>query len=359
LRKLNFAVIGAGAGGQSMAAILTEKGYRVRLYDIDEKKISCINALGKIAVTGKISACAMPDSVTADLAFAMEGADVVMITTTADAHEAVGKAIKPYIRDGQIIMLNPGQVGGALMMSQTIRSREDPPNVIIAEALDLMYACRVEDVGRIFHSGIKNSVLAATVPARDIAPFMEIMKPVFPSLTGADSVLYTSLDCGGAILHIIPTLMNINRMDSGESYDYYLEGITPHIAALLELADAERKEVCGVLRADLPSLLDWLKDCYHVEGDSLYEAIQKNDAYRGVSCPTDLKHRFISEEVLTGFVPMASIAREVGVKTPMIDSFIYIAQAFTGVDYWKEGRTAEKLGIAGKSVEEIRNYISK
>lgn len=29
------------------------------------------------------------------------------------------------------------------------------------------------------------------------------------------------------MLHPIPSLMNINKMDLGESYDYYMEGITP------------------------------------------------------------------------------------------------------------------------------------
>ena len=33
MKKLRFAVLGAGAGGQTMAAFLTEKGYPVRLYD--------------------------------------------------------------------------------------------------------------------------------------------------------------------------------------------------------------------------------------------------------------------------------------------------------------------------------------
>ena len=35
---LKFAIIGAGAGGQSMAAILTSKGYIAKLYDIDKEK---------------------------------------------------------------------------------------------------------------------------------------------------------------------------------------------------------------------------------------------------------------------------------------------------------------------------------
>ena len=51
---LKFAIIGAGAGGQSMAAILTDKGYTTRLYDIDKEKIHRLQELDTIKVTGVI-----------------------------------------------------------------------------------------------------------------------------------------------------------------------------------------------------------------------------------------------------------------------------------------------------------------
>lgn len=357
--KPNFAIIGAGAGGQSMAAILSEKGYRVRLQDIDSKRVDILNALDSIEVTGKIVARAKPEVITTSVEEVMDDADIIMITTTADAHEAVGKAIKPYIHDGQVIMLNPGQVGGALMMSRLLRDSDAPKKVLVAESLDLMYSCRLEKPGRVFHSGTKSNILTATVPANDINSFMEIMKPIFPCLTAAESVLYTSLDCGGAILHVIPTLMNINLMDREINYDYYMEGITPNIAKLMEDADMEREQVCAALHAELPSLQKWMEDCYHIEGNNLYNCIQKNESYVGVKCPTNLKHRFITEEILTGFVPIASIAKELGLKTPIIDAFILLAHSFTGIDYWTAGRTAKKLGFSGMTAEDMRNFISK
>lgn len=357
--KPNFTIIGAGAGGQSMAAILTQQGYRVRLYDINQTTIAQLNAMEAIEVTGKYTASAKPERITGDIADAMEGADIVMVTTTADAHEAVGHAIKPYVRDGQIIMLNPGLMGGALIMSQILRGGPNPPKIYIAEALDLMYACRLESTGHVFHSGIKKSVLTATVPAKDIEPFMAVMKPIFPALTPAENMLYTSFDLGGAILHVIPTLMNINKMDMEIPYDYYCEGSTPHIAALMEAADQERAAVCEKLRIQMPSLQEWMEDCYGIQGANLYECIQKNEAYRGVKSPTNLKHRFIAEEIHAGFVPMASIAQELGIDTPIINAFIHIAHVFTGIDYWSEGRTAEKLGLAGLSAEEMRRKISR
>ena len=53
MKKLRFAVLGAGAGGQTMAAFLAEKGYPVRLYDHNLTRIQQLQALKTIRATGK------------------------------------------------------------------------------------------------------------------------------------------------------------------------------------------------------------------------------------------------------------------------------------------------------------------
>lgn len=45
------------------------------------------------------------------------------------------------------------------------------------------------------------------------------------------------------------------------------------------------------------------------------------------------------------------------IATPMMDSFVNIASAVCGRDFWKEGRTAEKLGLAGKTAAEIQDMV--
>ena len=47
-----------------------------------------------------------------------------------------------------------------------------------------------------------------------------------------------------------------------------------------------------------------------------------------------------------------------GVETPVMDSFILIASIICGRDFKKEGRTVDKLGLEGKTLEEIYAMIS-
>ena len=53
-------------------------------------------------------------------------------------------------------------------------------------------------------------------------------------------------------------------------------------------------------------------------------------------------------------VPMASIGEMLGVPVPTIRAMIHLASLIQGRDFWKEGRTVDRLGIKGMSVKDIR-----
>ena len=153
---LKFAIIGAGAGGQSMAAILTSKGYIAKLYDIDKEKIHRLQELKTIKVTGVIACEAAPAVITDRIDEVMDDVDVIMVVSTTDAHRSIAYACKPYLKDGQIVMLNPGHCGGALEIANILRGEDGcGKDLIIAEAGDLMYGCRSYEVGNILHTGLK------------------------------------------------------------------------------------------------------------------------------------------------------------------------------------------------------------
>lgn len=160
------------------------------------------------------------------------------------------------------------------------------------------------------------------------------------------------------MLHPIPSLMNLNRTDMGENYDYYMAGITPSIAKLVSACDQERLAVCRALGLEVPSLVQTLQKTYHLTQNNLYDLLQNNSAYKGLRSPTSLKHRFIVEDTVSGIVPLASIGHMLGVETPVMDAFILIASIVCGRDFKSEGRTVDKLGLAGKSLEEIYAMIS-
>ena len=56
-------------------------------------------------------------------------------------------------------------------------------------------------------------------------------------------------------------------------------------------------------------------------------------------------------------VPLASIGKMLNVPVPMMDMVISLANVMHAKDYWKEGRTVQKMGLAGLSVKDIRQHV--
>ncbi len=56
-------------------------------------------------------------------------------------------------------------------------------------------------------------------------------------------------------------------------------------------------------------------------------------------------------------VPIAALGIRYGVSVRAMDSMIRLATIIHGRDYWRHGRTLEKLGIDGLIVSELRQYV--
>lgn len=354
---LRFGIIGAGCGGQTMAVTLKNQGCTVRLMDRNKDLVKELQGLPEIKLTGKIEMAGKPDLITDNAAEAIEGADVILVVTTADGHEQVAREIAGTIQPQQIVVLNPGMFCGSLSFKTALRRFGCPHDILVAETADLMYSCRKAGPGTVFHSGLKKKMALSSVPAGAAPKVVELLKPYFPILTPAEDILHTSLTNVGAVLHCVPMVMNVNRFDAGQPFDYYMEGITPSIARMAEAVDAERVALAKRLGIEIVSAAQNVKNAYGIEGDTLYEVIQNNAAYVGIKSPKDLSHRFCAEDTFGSMVGFATLSKELGLETPAMDAIIQCISMATGIDYFKEGRTAEKVGLKGLGVEEIYKAI--
>lgn len=354
---LKYSVLGAGAGGASMAVILKSQGYPVKLYDKNSALIEQLNALPAITLTGKYDLAEKPDLITDDIHQVIADADVIMVCTTTDAHHTLAEQMAPKLHDEQLIVLNPGHTGGAMEVRNIFSKCGMHKHVYVAESTDLIYSCRPTAPGVIFHSGIKKAMKLAALPASDTAHVLDVIGSAFPVFYAGGSVLETSLENLGALLHPMPTVMNINKLDNHIPWDYYMEGITPSIARMVEQMDAEKKAIAAALGLEILSLTDSIKRSFKIDQDGLYNVLQHNAAYKGVKSPPQVQHRFVTEDTLSGTVPIAAFGRVLGIATPMTDAAIALASAACGRDFMAEGRTAERLGIAGKTADEIRRMV--
>jgi len=105
--------------------------------------------------------------------------------------------------------------------------------------------------------------------------------------------------------------------------------------------------------------LEWLKLAYDTTGEDLHEAIHNQPGYYGINAPSTLNHRYIFEDVPMSMVPMASLGQAYGVSVRAMDSIIRLACIVHRTDYWRRGRTLDKLGVAQLSVGELTRYVNE
>lgn len=58
-------------------------------------------------------------------------------------------------------------------------------------------------------------------------------------------------------------------------------------------------------------------------------------------------------------VPIASLGQRYGVSVRAMDSIIRLSSIIHKTDYWRRGRTIDKLGIDNLSVNELVTYVNE
>ena len=121
----NITVIGAGHGGKAMAAAIANRGFPVTLYNRTYSHIEAIDLGQGIALLTEEGReiFAPLEEVTSNLESALAEAKLIMVVIPASGHRSVALETAPYLRDDQILVLNPGRNGGALEFKQGFHYR--------------------------------------------------------------------------------------------------------------------------------------------------------------------------------------------------------------------------------------------
>ena len=358
-----FTVVGAGHGGKAMAAHLALMGYPVTLYNRTFEHIEAIHKRGGIELEGFEGGphgFGQLSLVTSNVAEALARAQVIMVVVPSSAHADVARAMAPHLRDGQMVVLHPGRTCGAIEVYKVLQDEGCTADVTIAEAETFIYASRSEGPAqsRIFR--IKEAVPLAALPATRTAQVLEAIHPAYPQFIDGVNVLHTGLNNMGAILHPALTLLNCGWIEATHGdYQFYIDGVTPSVARVLEVLDRERVTVASSLGIRARTAMEWLEMAYNASGQDLNEAIHNQPGYYGIKAPSTLNHRYIFEDVPMSLVPIASLGQRFGVSVRGMDSIIRLACIIHRTDYWRRGRTVDKLGLSELGVSELTRFVNE
>ena len=360
--KVNFTVIGAGHGGKAMAAHLGLMGFPTTLYNRTPERIAAIKELGGIDLTsfeGGPRGLGKLEKVTSNIEEALGNAQMIMVVVPSSAHRDIAKACAPYLKDGQIIVLHPGRTCGAIEFVKILRDMDCKADVTVSEAETFIYASRSDGPAQAKIFRIKDAIPIAALPASRTKLVLEMIKQAFPEYIDGGNVLQTGLNNMGAIFHPALALLNAGWIESTHGdYQFYIDGVTPSVARVLEALDRERVTVASSLGIRARTAMEWLKLSYDAEGEDLNEAIHNQPGYYGIKAPPSLNHRYIFEDVPMSLVPIASLGKRYGVSVRAMDSIIRLASIVHHTDYYRRGRTLDKLGIDDLGVGELMDYVN-
>ena len=361
MQSMKVAVMGGGNGPHTIAADLTLKGLTVNMFEMEEfsDRMTKVFETRKIEISGMAgSGTATLNLVTTDIRKAVEGVEIIFIPLPGFAISAYGQILAPVLAPPQMVVIMPGTLA-ALEFRQTLRSFGNRNEVIIAETGGLPFATRLIGPGRVKIFHIRKVCGLAAVPGQSGHQVTDKVAGLYP-FTLKKTVVETGLGHLTPLLHPAGSLLNAGRIERSRGEFYmYEEGMTLSVVKVIESLDQERLEIGKRLGVQLPTGVDMMVESGYGPRGSLWESLNGSAGLTPVKGPDSLKNRYVTEDIPYGLVAWASLARAVGVDTPIMNSLIELGGAIMGKNCWLEGRNLKKMGLSGLNTEQIKNYLER
>ena len=357
-----LAVCGSGAAGRAIAADCALKGHEVRLFDLPAfaDSVEPLAARGGVEITPDSETTSTKTGfarlvATTDVATAVAGADVIMITAPAMYHDVFVDVLLPHLETGQIVLFNTGYWG---CLRQATRLGGTLPAVTLAESNIMPYICQLQgdavQIGR-----YKRSFSLAAFPGERIDEVHAVLGRLYPQYEPVPTVLDSNIAAAGnppihATLALPVAGYYFDRYGGGK---FYQDATIPG-ARLVSAHDAEREHLARALGCEtFQSQFDFDKHSYGYAGKDIAEALRASPHADWFATKAYLE-QVISEDIVYGYVPMVRLGAALGIELPVTRGMVDVMGAMLERDYWAEGLELADLGLAGLDAACMGRYVA-
>lgn len=364
---MRITVCGGGNAAHALSGYLALNGHAVTLYETPEF-ISCIEYLNhngmKISFADAIVGEALLERVTSKADEAIPDAQFIFVTVPSFGQESIFDYISPYIEKAQVIFIMPGNFG-SISLYHRLKKRGVVDDIIIGESDTIPFATRLDADKKCHVFGVKKKFYCAAVPSSKTTQLINRMRSVLPmDLAPLPSAIAAGLNNNNMVVHCAAMVLNAGRIEAGERFRFYCDGMTPAVCKLIEKVDEEKLAVCNRLGyGEMQGEFDMAVMLYSLNREiysSIYDIFSRHPVYSkmGPDSPCSVSHRYLTEDVPYLLVPTAELGKIVGVCTTTIDSIIHIAGVINGVDFMNTGRGLRSLGFCDLSIEAIMDEVN-
>lgn len=393
LKDMPIAVLGAGAVGKAQAGDCVLGGGNVRICDLEpfsKKTLFGLDTQGLKFYGQQLNLYGFNregtvkfDMVTTDVAEAVKGAGIIIVTTPAVGHKVFFEKLIPHLEDGQVIHIFPDNYG-SLLLRKMMREAGCTKKVIVGGWSSSPYGSRVDIKGgvilpsiRVYYRAI--TLRGASLPSSDQADFLESTKYMgsMDAITNGDGVVggTTVMDTGfsnvNPVLHCPGVILGVSTMENfgtvlkQNKYDFSIY-THAYCQSISEVQYALYKEECDLAEAMGVGIQSFRKEqffsrenilgCEYM-GDDYVIPFEEFDEIQVGTGPFTVHNRYITEDIPVGCHVYHELGKKFGVKTPVIDSMINLASVMTGTDFYETGYTLEYLGLGDMDKDEILDYL--
>lgn len=387
MEKLDAVVVGGGNVGKALAADMALAGLRVGLYELEELAPRTLGEVlkdGKLSLSGcqsnprgfKRSGTAQLELVTTDPREAVKAAMVLLIAVPAVHQERFFLEIIPHLKDGMVVSIHPDNFG-SLVLRRMMREAGCDARVVVGGWHSAPYGTRTGEGGELLCDVRESRQVYDALPSSDADLFVKAIGglPIFDgasSVEKADTVVGVGLENPNPAVHVPGSILNVGAMEVSETeglfgipkgrWSMYAHGMSPSVA---KVQLAFYLEELSIMRA-----LGIRPTVVHPEEQFYSRLSIMAPEYRipfgicslhpenwRINGPTSVEHRYFTEDIPIGCVARLELARALGVKTPVVESLVRIGSVVCSRDFESEGRTLERMGLAGMGKEEMLSYL--
>ena len=367
---MNITIIGAGNGGLTSAYWASKNGHEVMLVDIKKfstqiKKIKENNSIialkefdGEPLVNG---GTVKNIQATTDFKKALDFSDILIMICPSFAQKILMAEMLPFLKDKHIIVSLPGNYATLALTKFKNDQGYNDLSPTFVDGITIPFACRIIKPGEVAILGVKKYVSASIWSEKEANKnSLSILEKIFnlefrllenPIVAGLENINY-----GG---HPLMTICNIGLLENfNGKFVYYKDCSSPATAAACKVMDEERLKIGKAFGWKLVPELEAMNSLYDDNAKTVHEFNRASITHAKLhNAPNSSKHRYITEDTAYLLVPICGLAKKAGFKLPVAESLIILAGAYNTVDYFKEGRNLEELGIQDLSFEEIKKMF--
>ena len=346
---MRIAVLGGGNGSFAAAGDLALQSHDVRLWRRDRDAVAAHRAAGNRIVVKDFRGRheAVPSLVTADIAEAVRGAELILCPAPATAQADIAQALAPHLGDGQVVYLPPGTFG-SYVLARAAHEAGNRADVAFAETGTLPWLTRKHGPFEVAITIRAKRLPTGVWPLARKDHALAVIGCAFPgAIEDCGDALSGALMNAGPIIHPPLITMNAAPLEHFERWDIHKEGTQASVRRVTDELDAERIAVRVALGYGAPHFP--LADHYAKEGEEWmygrgsHDKLTDSGDWRERIVLT--QHRYMLEDVRIGLSFLVSVGELAGVATPLARAFLAIGSAICGEDFMATGRTLNSLGL--------------